>query len=299
MPVRLLTEAQARAEWSGDLLLVRQQRVAFVDLGIMLLRTVVVAMVTLPFWRPVFPEFNILPYWLALCIAAFALVFSHLKAKEVQAARRPEAWLLVANRKMIWLRFRSFWHWQWPADEPTVLAIALEDIDHLVPLRFADGTMPQLAIRLKEEMEYALADVVLDENSKLHGGKFMRGRVHHAPVVLEEGLTGLRVRWSGEFPTLRESCEKLRLNFPIEPPMRLEDSAAGVLANRPRITEDSLAEVDELLRAGDKIGAIKRLRDITGMGLKEAKEMVEQSGWQSGEGDTPPPVQAAGDAGPR
>lgn len=34
-------------------------------------------------------------------------------------------------------------------------------------------------------------------------------------------------------------------------------------------------EVDRLLRAGDKIGAIKRHRQITGLGLKECKDAVE------------------------
>ncbi len=78
--------------------------------------------------------------------------------------------------------------------------------------------------------------------------------------------------------------------------MKLADADRGVLVGRPQVTEAALAEVDELLRAGDKIAAIKRLRDITGMGLKEAKEMIEQSGWQTADGQPPPQAE---DAGPR
>lgn len=35
-------------------------------------------------------------------------------------------------------------------------------------------------------------------------------------------------------------------------------------------------EIRQLLAAGNKIGAIKRVREVTGMGLKEAKDYVER-----------------------
>ena len=39
--------------------------------------------------------------------------------------------------------------------------------------------------------------------------------------------------------------------------------------------EDADAEIDALIRAGQKIEAIKRVRDRTGLGLKEAKDVVD------------------------
>ena len=72
MPLRLLTEAEARAEWSGDLLIIRQQRIAFEDLGVMFLKTIVVALVTLPLWQGLFVEAAWIPYWLALLLALAA-----------------------------------------------------------------------------------------------------------------------------------------------------------------------------------------------------------------------------------
>ncbi len=42
------------------------------------------------------------------------------------------------------------------------------------------------------------------------------------------------------------------------------------------IKEEQLKQVEELLFAGRKIEAIKLVREITGMGLKEAKEFVDQ-----------------------
>jgi ribosomal protein L7/L12 len=43
----------------------------------------------------------------------------------------------------------------------------------------------------------------------------------------------------------------------------------------PPMTPEQLGEVEQLARAGDKISAIKLYRKLTGVGLKEAKEAVE------------------------
>lgn len=48
--------------------------------------------------------------------------------------------------------------------------------------------------------------------------------------------------------------------------------APGMMAGMP---EDRLVEVQALLGSGKKIAAIKRLRELTGMGLAEAKNMVD------------------------
>ena len=41
------------------------------------------------------------------------------------------------------------------------------------------------------------------------------------------------------------------------------------------LSEEALDAVEEMLRSGRKIAAIKRVRSETGLGLKEAKEAVE------------------------
>lgn len=41
------------------------------------------------------------------------------------------------------------------------------------------------------------------------------------------------------------------------------------------LADDDLTEIRALLARGNKIGAIKRVRELTGMGLKEAKDYVE------------------------
>ena len=41
------------------------------------------------------------------------------------------------------------------------------------------------------------------------------------------------------------------------------------------LTEEHKEEIRELMYAGQKIGAIKLCREITGLGLKDAKDFVE------------------------
>ena len=42
------------------------------------------------------------------------------------------------------------------------------------------------------------------------------------------------------------------------------------------LTQNNLPEMDGLIRRGEKIKAIKYVRSETGMGLKEAKELVDE-----------------------
>lgn len=52
---------------------------------------------------------------------------------------------------------------------------------------------------------------------------------------------------------------------------RLPNPSGGT----PAVAPPSEAGVRRLLAAGDKIGAIKQYRELTGLGLKEAKDAVE------------------------
>ncbi len=277
MALQLLTEAEARSQWSGDLTIVRQQRVAFEDLGVMVLRTIIVALVTLPLWRDLFIEFRIIPYWLALLSAAVLFYFTHSMGKDLQAARQQGAWLLVSNRKTVWLNFRSYWHWRWPATDKTILRLDGEDIDHLTLVKVLDQSPPQLSIHLRHPLPDEVMDRILEENHRLGQARFGHSRIRHGPVALEIGGQTLRVRWSRELPGLREVAEKLRLSFTFEPTRRIDHAQADLMAFVPRPSEDDLAEINALLRVGNRAGAIKKLRASTGISLADAKELIEQS----------------------
>jgi len=86
-------------------------------------------------------------------------------------------------------------------------------------------------------------------------------------------LTGLGLKEAKDY------VEALPLAAPADPPTPALTPAANAA-----VTPD-LAEVSALLAGGNKIAAIKRLREVTGVGLKEAKDYVEAMPLT----DAPPP----------
>ncbi|HMO58602.1 MAG TPA: ribosomal protein L7/L12 [Roseiflexaceae bacterium] len=67
-------------------------------------------------------------------------------------------------------------------------------------------------------------------------------------------------------------------------------SGVTVVSAAPHRGTEPPADVATLLARGNKIGAIKLVREQTGLGLKEAKEYVEVLE----RGQTPPPITIAG-----
>lgn len=76
------------------------------------------------------------------------------------------------------------------------------------------------------------------------------------------------------------SLKSMRPSVPAPPP---DPAAAG-----------SLSEIDALVASGNKVAAIKRLRELSPMSLKDAKERIDA--WETGSITVPAPaapVQAA------
>ena len=63
-------------------------------------------------------------------------------------------------------------------------------------------------------------------------------------------------------------------------------------------TEHELSpEIYQLLASGHKIEAIKRIREETGLGLRDAKNLADNLSGQRGESQPPPMMDEAGGAG--
>ena len=77
-------------------------------------------------------------------------------------------------------------------------------------------------------------------------------------------LTGLGLKESKDYVEALPRAALYDLPTPVPPPV------AGTNLAAPDLTE-----VSALLAGGNKIAAIKRLRELTGLGLKEAKDYVE------------------------
>ena len=90
-------------------------------------------------------------------------------------------------------------------------------------------------------------------------GSFILARVAHARAQpeIEERHRAALARWDA-----RHLCTRC-------------GATVARTANGSLEVEDADAEIDALLRAGQKIQAIKVMRERTGLGLKEAKDAVE------------------------
>ncbi|MGD8310506.1 MAG: 50S ribosomal protein L7/L12 [Chromatiales bacterium] len=91
---------------------------------------------------------------------------------------------------------------------------------------------------------------------------------------LAEDLVGLTLLEAAELKNL------LKDKYGIEPAAGAVAVAAGPAAAGPAAAEEEKTEFDVILKAhGDKkINVIKEVRGITGLGLKEAKDLVEAGG---------------------
>ncbi|MEU6831299.1 50S ribosomal protein L7/L12 [Nocardia beijingensis] len=79
-------------------------------------------------------------------------------------------------------------------------------------------------------------------------------------------------RLEREVDALHAKLDLIMRHLGIEAPA----SAAPPRAVPPVPHGDGMAEIDALLAQGKKIHAIKRYRELTGCGLKEAKDAVER-----------------------
>ena len=96
-------------------------------------------------------------------------------------------------------------------------------------------------------------------------------------IVVVITIITLRRSWGGS------------LADPARPPSAIQPSVPPV-----QIAAPSLAEVSALLASGHKIEAIKRYRELTGVGLKQAKDSVEAIA----AGSAPPVLPSASTAMP-
>lgn len=63
---------------------------------------------------------------------------------------------------------------------------------------------------------------------------------------------------------------------PLERDRERRDQAAALRQHKARLTHETKEAVQELLRNGKTIEAIKRVREDLNIGLKEAKDLVDE-----------------------
>lgn len=229
MSLRLITESVARREWAGEMMVVREDRNLKHDFILLGCRAAIAVLVLLPLWRPDMWGFRDIPYSYALLAALGFLAVSLVISMDLKAARAPSSWLMAASRERIWVQFRSYRHHQWPRTDATVFAIERSDIESMFGVKVPRNPEPQLAIRLSETIPHEVIDVLMDENTRLEGKGFLRGRHNHEPVRLEMDERTLRIMFRNNIPSLGAALDKLRLNYDVDPPHSIPSPDAGLL----------------------------------------------------------------------
>ncbi|OVE81461.1 hypothetical protein BVY04_03225 [bacterium M21] len=95
--------------------------------------------------------------------------------------------------------------------------------------------------------------------------EIMAGRNIDAIKMIRE-FTGLDLR------SAKDICDHCQANNCTD----LEEMLAGGAKEPVSLSQEAGQRIDEMLFAGRKIDAIKALRSETGLGLKEAKDKIEE-----------------------
>lgn len=275
MALRLITESVARREWAGDMMVVREDRNLKSDIVLFLSYTAIALLVLLPFWRPDVPVIRDISYSYALFAAVLLFAYAYYISADLKAARAPASWLLAASRERIWVQFRSYKHYQWPRTDPTVFALERSDIDSIFGVKIPRNNEPQMAIKLVEKIPHEMIDILMDENTRLEGNGFLRGRHNHEPVRIEKDERTLRLMFKTNLPTLAFALDKLRLNYDIDPPRSIPEPEAYLLPNEMPLTDAVMAEAHALVAQGKKLEAIRYLTRRTGISLRDCKAIID------------------------
>lgn len=233
MSVALLTESEARRQWSGNMLVVREDRTLIPDFAVIGLRCMALALVSLPFWSKGILFMEDIPALVALLGAGWCVFRSFVIAADLKAARAPSSWLFAASREKVWVHFRSYLHHEWSAVDKTVFAMERTDIDHLCALAGPDGSKIQLAIRLEQPLPPEFIEALMIENTRADGVAFRRPRHAHEPVRLEKNLCTLRILFGNTIPSFTLVRDKLRLDYRVDPARSVADLEAGLLPDEP------------------------------------------------------------------
>ncbi len=139
----------------------------------------------------------------------------------------------------------------------------------------------RLDVHLKERLTDEQVSAVTSENNRLFKGHFISSRRDHKPLLVGGDGKTLFIDMRGIHPSMKTSLTLFPSVYTIEPKQRLGSMTEGAVAEvRTGVSDLQAAEIAELAQTGRAIDAIKLLRELTGLGLKESKEAIEAGHWK-------------------
>ncbi len=189
------------------------------------------------------------------------------------ASRRPECWQLRWSPEALYIRFRAYHNYRFPADTPSIVKLDRREIAWIRPRRHdlnapdTEGswshwfTVKHLEIALRRTDTAPLADALRAEAQQRDR---KRSRFNHYPVTLHGDSVHVELR------SPKKVLATLSRYFPTT--LAVETPA---IAFEDMTTAEQEDHILALVQSGNTIAAVKATRAVYGCDLTTAKNLVD------------------------
>ncbi|PYV19417.1 MAG: hypothetical protein DMG07_01970 [Acidobacteria bacterium] len=225
--------------------------------------------------------------WLPFYVAGMLILVLVVAQRLILARFRTTNWLARAGDTGLFIQFRSYLNYGFPAEAPTVVFIPYEEIRRARRVRkrrrvpaMGDRDESSEQVRTVVELELAgdtapLAQALAAElatpapkEARWYGSTSTRYK--HHPVRLKSPAC-LEVEW-GVVPNARAFLDGLRRYTEIEPPV---ETSQDYVHLQTKSRDEQEKRLVELAEAGQVMAAITIARQLYGYDLKAARDFVE------------------------
>jgi hypothetical protein len=217
--------------------------------------------------------------WLAGYVAIVLLLILLVTRRMVTARMRPSNWLVRMSDAGLYVQFRSYLNFRFPADDLTVAFIPFGEIRSARSVHRTSQTPDESVRGWQTKVNWlvsleltgnliALSQALADEREKRPPGA---ATYRHYPVRVISP-TRVQVEWDA-VPEAAAFLEALSRHTEIESPVKLDEDYV-------RMAHLSREEQEQRLRAlaesGDTITATKVAQTLYSLDLTQARELIEK-----------------------
>ncbi len=218
-------------------------------------------------------ENNVVAKYPAVAGAVLFGLIAKMALRLFYASRRPECWQLRWSPEAVYIRFRAYHNYRFPADTPSIVKLDRREIKWIRPRRQdlnapdMDGdwsqrvTAKHLEIALRQTDVTPLADALRAEAQQRDR---KRSRFNHYPVTLHGDAIHVELR------SPKKALATLSRYYPTT--LAVENPAIAFEDMTKAEQEDQILA---LAQSGNTIAAVKAARVVYGCDLTTAKNLVD------------------------
>lgn len=218
---------------------------------------------------------------------SFLLLFVLLTRRFVTARLHPSNWLVRMNETGIYVQYRSYLNYEFPAEDPSILFLSFGEIASARLIKERLETPDAMDPGLTQTQYPRHVELELSGDTAPLAGALNAERGERAPV---------KKRWYGtsstvyrDYPVTMTAPNFVRIHWDVVPsarrfldalvPYTLIDDPASLTQDFTKLTslsrEDQQKQLRELAARGDVIAAAYPARHLYGGSLGDAKRMVD------------------------